>query len=78
MRKEVKEIPIVENKVKVGRVTIKLIGMDGNIFGLLGVATKALKKNGQKELADELTIKIFASSSYDEALQLIMEYCEVE
>jgi len=58
--------------------TVKLIGQDGNIFSILGKCTRALKNNGQKKEADELTKEVFSSSSYNEALQLCMEYVDVE
>jgi len=57
---------------------VKLIGENGNIFNLVGIATKALKTAGLKDKADELTKRIFNSRSYDEALVIIGEYCEIE
>lgn len=57
--------------------TVELIGQDGNIFNLAGIASRALKNNGQKENADKMKKEIFSSGSYDEALQVIMKYCEV-
>lgn len=57
---------------------VKLIGEDGNVFNLIGLASKALKRAGQPEPAAELTKRAFASGSYDEVLNLIQEYCEVE
>lgn len=56
----------------------KLIGQDGNIFNLMGIASRTLKKAGQKEKADEMVKRITESKSYDEALRIIMEYVEVE
>jgi hypothetical protein len=56
----------------------QLIGRDGNIFNLMGIASKALKETGQKEKADEMIKRITASKSYDEALGIIMEYVKVE
>jgi len=58
--------------------TVKLIGEDGNIFNILGKCAKALKDNGQNNEATELTNKVFASSSYEEALTICMEYVNVE
>lgn len=57
---------------------VKLTEEDGNIFSIMGTCTKALKRIGQYEKAKELTNKIFSSSSYEEALQICMEYVEVE
>jgi hypothetical protein len=56
----------------------KLIGQDSNIFNLIGLASRALKKAGLYEEAKEMTDKVMASKSYDEALYIIMEYVEVE
>ena len=59
------------------KVTVKLIGEDGNVFNLLGITTKALKKAGQNVEAKEVSERVLSSGSYDEALQIIMEYVEV-
>lgn len=56
---------------------VKLTGQDGNVFNLLGICTKALKRAGQSEEAKELTKKVFSSGSYHEALSIMQEYCEV-
>ena len=56
---------------------VKLIGEDGNIFNIMGIVSKTLKRDGHGELAKELTTKIFQCASYDAALQLIMEYVEI-
>ena len=55
-----------------------LIGQDGNVFNLISLASRALKRAGQSDKSQEMTKKVFASGSYDEALQIIMEYVEVE
>jgi hypothetical protein len=54
-----------------------LIGEDGNVFNLVGIASKALKKAAQPDKAKEMTTKVFASGSYDEALTIIGQYCEI-
>jgi len=56
---------------------VKLLGENGNIFNLLGIACSALEKENLKAEAKELRSKIFSCGSYDEALQLIMQYCDV-
>lgn len=56
-----------------------LVGADGNIYNLIGIASIALKRVGQRELADEMQEKIFTKAkSYDEAIQILMKYVEVE
>ena len=62
--------------VKEKKPRCKLIGTDGNIFALLGRASGALRKAGQKEKAKELVKKVFHCKSYSEALGLIQEYVE--
>lgn len=56
----------------------KLIGEDGNIFNLMGIASRTLKRAGLKEEAEEMVDRILKSESYDMALQIIMEYVDVE
>jgi len=56
----------------------KLIGEDGNIFNLMGIASRTLKKAGLKEEAEEMIERIQNSGSYYEALGIIMEYLDVE
>jgi hypothetical protein len=56
----------------------KLIGTDGNIFALAGIASKTLRKAGQADKVSEMTAKIMDSSSHDEALNIIMDYVDVE
>lgn len=60
--------------------TCKLIEENGNIFNLIGIASRTLKQSGLKEQAEEMQKRIMngEAGSYDEALQIIMEYVEVE
>lgn len=61
-----------------GKPTCKLVGEDGNIFWLLGRVSRALKENGKANEAKEVSERVLVSGSYDEALQIMMEYVEVE
>ncbi len=56
----------------------KLVGEDGNIFNLMGIASRTLKNAGLEEQAAQMRERIFKSDSYDKALQIIMEYVEAE
>ena len=58
--------------------TAKVIGENGNVFVTLGICSSVLKKNGQHKEAKEMSDKVFASGSYDEALSIMMDYCEFE
>lgn len=54
-----------------------LIGADGNIFNLIGIASRTLRRNGQNEQAKEMQDRVFSSSSYEEALCIIGEYVNI-
>ena len=51
-----------------------IIGGDGNVFGVMGTASKALKRAGYRDAAGEMQTRVMASGSYDEALQIILHY----
>ena len=53
-----------------------IIGADGNIFNIIGVASKTLKRSGMSEDAREMRSRVTSSGSYEEALGIIMEYIE--
>lgn len=55
-----------------------LAGHDGNIFGILGRASRLLKQAGQSKQADEMFQRVTSSGSYNEALCIISEYVETE
>ena len=55
----------------------ELIGQDSNIFNLMGIASKTLKRNGMSNDAKEMCDRITSSGSYDEALSIIDEYVEI-
>ena len=63
----------MSNKLK---PKVQLVGQDGNVFNLLGICTRALKKSGQDEEAKELQKRVLSSGSYDEALALMLKYVE--
>ena len=56
----------------------KLIGEDGNIFNLLGIASRVLKENHQDREEAEMKERVMSSSSYTEALSIILEYVEAQ
>ena len=60
--------------------TCKLIGANGNIFNLLGIASRALTENDLISQAEEMKYRIISgeAGSYAEALHIIMEYVEIE
>ena len=55
-----------------------LIGQDGNVFNLIGIASQTLRRAGMPEQAKEMSSRIQTEAhSYDEALGIIMEYVNV-
>lgn len=54
-----------------------LIGQDGNVFTLIGIASRTLKQNGMREEAEELRERAMASGSYGEVLNIIEEYVNI-
>ena len=54
-----------------------LIGADGNIFNLLGIASRTLRENGMREQAKEMQSRVTASGSYSEAMNILGEYVEI-
>lgn len=58
------------------RPEAKIIGEDGNIFNVMGIASRSLKKTGFKEESEEMVNRVTNSHSYDEALGIIMQYIE--
>ena len=54
-----------------------LIGQNGNIFNLMGIASRTLKRNGMADEAKEMCSRITSSGSYYEALNVIGEYVEI-
>ena len=51
-----------------------IIGADGNIFNILGMASRTLRRNGMTEEAAEMYNRVTSSNSYDEALCIITDY----
>jgi acyl-[acyl carrier protein]--UDP-N-acetylglucosamine O-acyltransferase len=49
----------MSNESKQSKPDCPLIGQDGNIFNLVGIASRTLKRNGLSEEATEMTSKAF-------------------
>lgn len=54
-----------------------LIGQDGNIFHLMGTASRTLCQSGMAEQAAEMCDRIHTSGSYGEALNILGEYVNI-
>ena len=69
---DVNEVDIID------RPECKLIGENGNIFNLIGIANMVLRNNDMRVYANEMTDRcINSAGSYDEALNIIGEYVRI-
>lgn len=68
---------ITEHEPDKTKPDCRLIGEDGNIFNLMGLAARTLRHNGLTEQATEMTGRIHECGSYDEALCIIGEYVNI-
>ena len=57
---------------------MQLIGEDGNIFAILGRASRLLNRAGMKAQSDEMFQRVTACGNYYEALNIISEYVDTE
>lgn len=55
---------------------VELACENGNVFNLLGICARALKRVGQNEEAAELQKRVLGCSSYDDALRIMLEYVD--
>ena len=53
-----------------------IVGSNGNIFNLMGIATKSLKEVGMDKEAEEMFERVTKSGSYEEALNILVDYVE--
>ena len=56
---------------------VKIIGENENVFNLLGICGRVLKKAGQVDKSKEMSERVLAARSYEESLQIMSEYCEL-
>lgn len=78
---EVEQVPSAEESKEQPvskRPKTKLVGQDGNIFAILGRASRLLKENGQPDQAKEMCDRVYQSGNYYKALNIISEYVETE
>lgn len=55
----------------------KLLGEDGNVFNLLGIASRTLRSSGLADQAKEMCDRVYSSGSYGEALCIIGDYVNI-
>lgn len=63
--------------IKHPEVEVQLTGEDGNVFGVIGRVSRALKRAGLPDAAAEFTAAAFNAESYDEVLRLCMDTVSV-
>lgn len=68
---------VSENEQTQKKPDCPLIGEDGNIFNIMGIASKTLRRNGMSDEAKEMCERITSSGSYDEVLGIIGEYVNI-
>ena len=56
----------------------RLIGTDGNVFAIIGKVQRVLREAGQPDRASAFAERAFQCRSYDEVLQLCLEYVDVQ
>ena len=66
-----------QNKEEKLKPDCALIGCDGNVFALLGMASRTLKQNGMADETKEMCSRVTSSESYCEALNIIGEYVNI-
>lgn len=57
---------------------MQLIGQDGNIFAIMGRASRLLTDYGQADKAKEMRDRVMSCDSYQKALSIVSEYVETE
>jgi hypothetical protein len=55
-----------------------LTGQDGNVFNIIGLVSRTLKRAGQADKAREFVDRAMKAKSYDDVLALSRDYVEVE
>ena len=68
---------LTENSIPMEKPNCPLVGQNGNIFNLAGIASRTLKENGMEKQTEEMLRRILGSGSYVEALYIIGEYVHI-
>jgi len=57
---------------------VKLVGADSNVYNLMAICIQWLKGVGQGDKVHEFKQRVLNAGSYDEALQIMLEYVDAE
>ncbi len=66
-----------EQEQRIVKPDCPLIGGDGNIYNLLGIAGQTLREHGMEQQATEMFNRITQCQSYDSALRIIGDYVNI-
>ncbi len=69
--------PAEDALVEASKPDCALIGKNGNIYNLVGIAARTLKEHHLEKQAEEMMNRVFASDSYEKALSIISEYVHI-
>ena len=64
--------------VKYPKITVKLIGNDGNAFAIMGAVKQALRRGGVSQEEQDLYITESTSGNYDNLLVTAMKWVNVK
>jgi len=68
----------METSVKqIKKPIAKVVGENGNVYNLIAICHRVLRKNVSLEKAEEMKREVMACHSYEEALNIMGEYCEL-
>lgn len=65
-------------EVKYPDITVNLVGQDGNVFNLMGICTKAMRKGGVSQEEIKQFREECMEGDYDHALRVMMSWVNVE
>ncbi len=68
----------IQEQPSPAKPSMELLGHDGNIFSIMGHASRLLKRAGMKEQSDEMVHRVTACGDYYKALNIISEYVDTE
>lgn len=68
----------IKNTISRNKIKYDSEGQSGNIFFILAKVKLVMKKEGREELFKKCEERVYASSSYKEALKIINEYVQLE
>jgi hypothetical protein len=67
-----------EDRPKLPRLTVRLVGTDGNAFAVLGVVFRALREAGWSQEERDAFRAEATSGNYNHLLHTVMKYLDME